>query len=173
MDLPPNLHWWTVLVGFVVAIAGGHLGTRLAVYRMEFPPPPARASDNKNVVVGPETPEFAHNNALGLVERAIYASAVLFGQFGAIGLWVGLKVARDLREDRSRAAFNRWLTGTGLSLGYGVAGGWLATTPADAAEWRVWPVFLVVAVGGVIAINYRLPEKLRFLDWPSDPKPNP
>jgi len=75
---------------------------------------------------------------VGVTERFLYTSAILFNKIEFIGVWFLLKVASKWRRwgdkdvgdtnegkkvYRERANFNSYLTNTGLSLAYGVMGG--------------------------------------------------
>ena len=59
---------------------------------------------------------------------------------------VALKAAGVLRQtSRDQVVYNTFLVGTGLSLGFGVAGGMLV----EIGDEREWAQLLVVAVGPV------------------------
>ena len=79
---------------------------------------------------------------VGVTERLLYTSAILFSKLEFIGIWFLLKVASQWRRwgekdktiktenandekgaYRERANFNSFLINTGLSLAYGVLGG--------------------------------------------------
>jgi hypothetical protein len=80
---------------------------------------------------------------VGVTERLLYTSAILFNKLEFIGIWFLLKVAsqwrrwgeKDIKSTetttndhkksayRERANFNSYLINTGLSLAYGVLGG--------------------------------------------------
>jgi hypothetical protein len=77
---------------------------------------------------------------VGVTERMLYTSAILFNKLEFIGIWFLLKVVsqwrrwgeKDLKSKtnddeksvyRERANFNSYLINTGLSLAYGVLGG--------------------------------------------------
>lgn len=77
---------------------------------------------------------------VGVTERLLYTSAILFNKIEFIGIWFLLKVASQWRrwgakdvksktnDDkkgvyRERANFNSYLINTGMSVAYGVLGG--------------------------------------------------
>ncbi len=81
--------------------------------------------------------ESLSTKLLGFVERTLYTTSVVIGQWGFFPVWLGLKVAPEVVRkwgekpgddgiesgiERQRRYFNRWLTGTGISLMYGVVG---------------------------------------------------
>ena len=64
---------------------------------------------------------------VGVIERFIYTSAILFVRSELIAVWMGIKAISQWKrwEDRShvaRATFALFLVGTGLSLAYGILG---------------------------------------------------
>lgn len=66
----------------------------------------------------------------GIVERVIYTSSILFSAKEFIAVWLAFKIAAQWKrwEDKEdlnkvRAIFHVFITGTGLSLMYGVVGG--------------------------------------------------
>jgi hypothetical protein len=138
-----------IVAGFLVAFGAGHVLTYLVMGAMPLP------ADQEGK--GP-----SYNGPLGVVERTIYAGAVVTHHPEFVAVWLALKVAKDIREQaHRRAAFNRWLTGSGLSLIFGVAGGYLASTPpgTDVGEWYWWPSILAGAVAALILFDYRWPGK--------------
>ncbi len=75
--------------------------------------------------------ESLSTKLLGFVERTLYTTSVVIGQWGFFPVWLGLKVAPEVVRkwgekpgddgiesgiERQRRYFNRWLTGTGISL---------------------------------------------------------
>lgn len=65
---------------------------------------------------------------LGAIERLLYTTAIIIGESNFIALWLTLKTISQWekwkgKDEKSRANFNNFLSGTGLSLAYGVLGG--------------------------------------------------
>jgi len=91
---------------------------------------------------------------LGLVERTIYTTSTYIGRPEFVGAWLVLKVAGQWgkwSENEGRAWFNAFLIGTGISLIYGVVGGYLISW----IERRDWQHALTVSlslVGGSICL---------------------
>lgn len=104
---------------------------------------------------------------VGVTERLLYTSAILFNKLEFIGVWFLLKVASQWRrwgekgannktdDDeksayRERANFNSYLINTGMSLAYGVLGGetiiWMKNNNND--------IFTPIAFGlGLMFLN--------------------
>jgi hypothetical protein len=65
-------------------------------------------------------------NLVGILERIIYTSSIIFGVQSFIPIWLGVKIISQWKKgeiENGRAMFNIYLIGTGLSLAYGSAGG--------------------------------------------------
>jgi|GEM_PF-2882496 len=65
---------------------------------------------------------------LGAIERLLYTTAIIMGENNFIALWLTLKTISQWEkwkgaDEKSRANFNNFLSGTGLSLAYGILGG--------------------------------------------------
>ncbi len=128
--------------GFGFSTIGGGWGTRHVLNAIEVDPSPT-----------PSTP------ALGYVETTIYTAAWLAGQPAFIPVWLGLKVLQYWRQDtpqqQARRSFNRWLTGAGLSLLYGVTGGQLIQW-AKAGRWDLAVLIPVALVLATAVLGWRV-----------------
>ena len=115
-------HYVPWVLGFVFSVLVGHLTISIAMNEIW-----------RAVGVDPRTrPLKWMPAALGLLERALFTAAILVGQAGFIGVWLGVKtVARyrswgdHLAETTSvseREIFSVFLLGQGLSIGFAAAG---------------------------------------------------
>ena len=95
-----------------------------------------------------------HGGAVGLVERAVYVTAVFEGHPELILAWLVLKGALSWsRQPGEPGLSNRFLVEAGLSLAFGVSGGAVALHLGEAGnEWVVVGyVVLPLILGGVVA----------------------
>jgi hypothetical protein len=116
------------------------------------------------------------SSLVGIIERIIYTSSLVFGAKEFIAVWLAIKIAVQWKrwEDtkdlgKARASFHIFLIGTGLSLMYGVVGGflieWLRNT--DYIRSIVFPIVL-------IALNFyfiKVAKKMQLRRTKND-KPN-
>jgi hypothetical protein len=72
------------------------------------------------------------SSLIGMMDRVIYTTSILFMAKEFIAVWLALKVAVQWKRwgdeknlGKARASFHIFLIGTGLSLMYGVLGGFL------------------------------------------------
>jgi len=74
---------------------------------------------------------------IGIVERALFTSAVLMGATAFIPLWIAIKVAphweRWQRDER--VVYNVFLLGNGLSVIFGLIGAWIASGYPNNPLW--------------------------------------
>lgn len=76
---------------------------------------------------------------VGIIERFLYTSAIIFNQLALIGIWLALKIigewndkySRPPQEEVGRVRVNIFLVGNGLSLVFGILGGILFRTFLD------------------------------------------
>ena len=154
MDLivPNDIHWVAVSAGYVFAVIVGHRGTRTALVRM----PLSEAERHGQ-------PGIAYHTELGLVERAIYASAVLMGhaEVGGALVWLEGRQGHRSGEGADARSLQPMAHRLRVVARYGVAGGLLAKTAIDGASIFEWawpslvPMFLTVLL----------------LAWPRDADP--
>jgi len=91
---------------------------------------------------------------LGLVERTIYTASTYLGSPEFVGAWLVLKVAGQWgkwSEKEGRAWFNAFLVGTGISLMYGVVGGYLISWIAQ-HDWSKALTVPLSLIGGSICL---------------------
>jgi len=69
------------------------------------------------------------SQAVGVIERFLYTTAILIGEPTLIAVWLVFKVApqwgRWRQFDKGRRIYNIFLIGSGLSLIFGIIGGFL------------------------------------------------
>jgi hypothetical protein len=71
---------------------------------------------------------------LGFVERIVYTGAAVIGAWEVIAGWLVLKVGSGWRSwQKDAGTFNRFATGTGLNVAFGVAGG-LMVKPLESGD---------------------------------------
>ena len=87
----------------------------------------------------------------GYVERFLYTASYFTGHPSLIGLWPALKVASRWKEWGEKEGFSIFLTGTGLSIIYGVVGAQLIKWLAN-KEWNK----SVVIGAGVLVLSFIL-----------------
>jgi hypothetical protein len=115
---------WFAL-GFVVATIGGHLVTFPLVekylwrkVRPDYKQP--------GTIFHPEGLTWL----TGVVERGLYMTALYFGGFPWVGVWLGIKViARWQREEGkplAESGYDVWLIGSGVSLACAFIGACIA-----------------------------------------------
>jgi hypothetical protein len=90
---------------------------------------------------------------VGMVERFLYTSSILFAGSGLIAVWVGIKALSQWKRwegktHAERVTFNLYLVGSGLSLLYGILG-------AQIAIWLNGSEYLLVflSVVGLVVLN--------------------
>lgn len=98
-----------------------------------------------------------YSASASVVERSIYFVAVATGQYVLAAGWIALKAAGSWNTWSKKAGvFNRFMLGTGLSLLYGGAGGWL---PTSLMRWD-WREAVVVALAPVVVTIFVLATEL-------------
>jgi hypothetical protein len=111
-----------------------------------------------------------HRGSVGLVERALYVTAVFEGRPELIAGWLVLKGALSWsRRPGEPGLSNRFLAEAGLSLVFGVSGGAVALHLGEAGnEWVVvgYVVLPLMLCGVVAALSaaWAPPWLLRILD---------
>ena len=116
---------------------------------------------------GGRTAEKWRSQAVGFVERTLYASSWLSGAPGFAAIWLALKVAgqwerwkadwsskqrteeAQARTDTSRAMYAGYLLGNGLSIAFGFVGGMFAQH-ALAYRWNEAIILAVVPLFGIL-----------------------
>jgi hypothetical protein len=92
------------------------------------------------------------SRVVGLIERALYVTALLIGQAGFVALWLVLKVAADWRFERhgnrpTKLAYNTFFVGSGLSLLFAAAGTAVVQLGAGAAWIDAAGIVLAMLLG--------------------------
>lgn len=119
------------LIGYAWAIVVGHVVVSRVVGKMWDWLPINKQDRNR---LRPKELTW-HAGVVGMLERALYVTALVMGQGSFIGIWLALKVAGQWKgwtatgnEDKDgggpsgRAVYNIFLIGTALSLLYAVVG---------------------------------------------------
>jgi len=112
--------WLARLLGYGFSVVVGHFLVKGVVDRM------------RNAIdAGPKNgPRSGQSTVVGVVERALYTSAMEIGRHGFVGIWLALKVAAAWKQwdkeapeaSSGRATCQIFLVGSGLSVAYGAAG---------------------------------------------------
>lgn len=158
-----DLEWWAYLIGYSFAIVIGHFGTNRLVDELWESILP-NEQERKQVRPFPEHPRM-----VGVVERGLYVTAILFNQLLVVGFWLVLKTAgqwagwrENVEPGRGkssypaateqssipgRSIYNIFLIGSGVSLGYAAAGAGLTKWLSD----DQWGLAATTAVAMVVA----------------------
>ncbi len=65
---------------------------------------------------------------VGILERVLYTTAIIMGQYSFIAIWLGIKVAPKWgkwHEEENRGIFNAFLIGNALSIIIAFVGAWV------------------------------------------------
>jgi hypothetical protein len=106
-----------------------------------------------------DRPQLWAAQQVGIIERFLYTSSILFAGSELIAVWVGIKALSqwkrwDGETHAGRANFNLYLVGSGLSLLYGILG-------AQIAIWLNDSEYLLafLSVVGLVVLN------VTFIAW--------
>jgi hypothetical protein len=150
-------------VGAAFALFAGHIAVGATMHRI-------RDFDGTGVHNYQTT---WHSEGVGYVERALYSAAVLIGKPELVGVWLLVKVAAALAPwteherprgkgaPKARQAYNTFLIGGGLSLMFGLSGGFVAL---QSDLWDLAVAFMLIgplAVTAVVQLAYSGPLWLR------------
>jgi hypothetical protein len=139
-----------VLIGYLFSIVGGFIFIRLFNH----------TAWEYLTLLETEKPIDKNNKLqlwtaaqVGIVERLIYTSSILFIGIEIVAIWFGIKALSQWKRwetdsIRSRATFNNFLVGSGLSLLYGVLGGYIIFW-LDTKDY----MYVIGSMLGLILIN--------------------
>jgi hypothetical protein len=114
--------WCRIIAGYSVSIGAGHALLHPLVDGYLWP----RFREAYKDRLGQYPVHFSW--LVGIVERALYTTALAIGAWQFVGVWLAIKVAarwRNPDDQKGVPTDNIWLIGTGVSLLFGFLGAWI------------------------------------------------
>jgi hypothetical protein len=115
------MHWYRIILGFIVSVVIGDLVIRPLVENYLWP------QLHKHHKVELQTHTLSRQ--VGWLERALYTGAITIGAWEWVGVWLAIKVASRWRstsgDPGGTPVDNIWLIGTGISIVFGFLGAWI------------------------------------------------
>src|SRR5574341_692151 len=131
--------------GFLYSVLGSFILVRLVVNKMW------KKMGWSGQDMGDEIRPFAWSGtAVGCVESALYTASILNGKPEFIAIWLTLKLTAQWKrwsEEHGRSIYNVFLTGNGLSIGYGVMGAWIIIW----LQQKDWRATIIASLSLIIA----------------------
>jgi hypothetical protein len=120
-----DINPWAIVAGYGWGIlAGGFVVPRMMIL-LRTEPIPLDENDEQQKDPAPEA--GWHREGLGIVERAVFVTAVLLESEWLAGAWLVFKAASAWGAwSKAPGIFNRYAIGTALSIAFGASGGVLA-----------------------------------------------
>ena len=155
--------WWNMMwpyvIGFVFSVVAGGIFIWYATGALWKSVGRKRDRSDSKLHADPELPA-----QVGIVERSLYTASILAEQEQFIAVWLGLKaisswsIWNKLKDAKGqangaisgRSVFNIYLIGNGLSVAYGVVGGWI-TKCLLAQPWQ--PMRAVALASGPLILT--------------------